>query len=150
MSDPYNSYGASLPPGPTPAPSPVTPAPPRVAADPIARLDVSEGWKRKFRLIERAGGPTLPRFGDLAFGERVSLNFNFLAFFLGPFYYLAKGLWQQALLFLGAAVALVIVLDVSGLEGLARGVGYGFGALYALRANVSYYRKAVLGESPWF
>ena len=145
MSDPYNSYGSSAP----PISQPTTAVPPRAKADSIARLQVSESWKRKFRLIDKAGGPDLPHFRDLPFGERFGLNFNVLAFIFGPLYYLAKGLWRQALLYFIFAVALVLLLEAMGLGKLSRGIGYGFAAVYALRANISYYKKVVLGDTPW-
>jgi hypothetical protein len=145
VSDPYNSYGSAISPA---TPAAVT-APSSRKPDPIARLNVSEAWKRRFRLIEKAGGPDLPRFRDLPFGERFGLNFNVLAFFFGPIYYLAKGLWRQAALYLVIAVALLFLLDAMGFGEFSRGLGYGFAAVYALRANVSYYKKAVLGDAPW-
>jgi hypothetical protein len=145
VSDPYNSYGASVPPTTPPAAGPA----PRAKADPIARLDVSESWKQKFKLIEKAGGPDLPHFRDLPFGERFGLNFNILACIFGPFYYLVKGLWRQAILYFIFAVALVLLLEAVGLGKFSRGVGYGFSVVYALRANISYYKKVVLGETPW-
>jgi hypothetical protein len=144
VSDPYNSYGASVPPA-----TPVAGAPPRGKADPVSRLDVSESWKRRFRLIEKAGGPDLPHFRDLPFGERFGLNFNILAFIFGPFYYLAKGLWRQAVLYFVSAFVVVLLLEAAGLGKFSRGVGYGLAAVYALRANISYYRKVVLGDTPW-
>lgn len=145
MSDPYNSYGSSV----SPITQPATVISPRAKVDTISHLEVSETWKRKFRLIEKSGGPDLPHFRDLQFGERFSLNFNVLAFILGPFYYLAKGLWRQAILYFIFAVALVLLLEAMGLGKFSRGIGYGFGAVYALRANISYYKKVVLGETPW-
>ena len=116
----------------------------------IEQLDVSDSWKNTFRLIEKAGGPDLPKFKDLSFGERFSMNFKILAFFLGPFYYLAKGLWKQAVLYLLLAIALILLLDAFGLDKVSKSVGYGFAAIYAVRANVSYYKKVVLGVTPWF
>ena len=145
MSDPYNSSGSQLP----PATQQATATPARIKKDPISHLDVSESWKRRFRLIDKAGGPDLPHFRDLSFGERFGLNFNILAFIFGPFYYLFKGLWRQALLYFIGALALVILLEVVGLGKLSRGIGYGFAAVYALRANISYYKKVVQGETPW-
>ena len=145
MSDPYNSCGSSV----SPITQPSAATPPRAKADSISRLGVSESWKCKFRLIEKAGGPDLPHFRDLPFGERFGLNFNVLAFIFGPFYYLAKGLWRQAVLYFVFAVALVLLLEAMGLGKLSRGVGYGFAAAYALRANISYYKKVVLGDTPW-
>ena len=115
----------------------------------ISELDVSETWKEKFRLIEKAGGPTLPHFTSLPFGERLKANFNVLAFLLGPIYFIAKGLWRQGVLYFALAIAFVFLFEVAGLGKYANSIGYGFGALYALRANVCYYRKVVLSEVSW-
>lgn len=145
MSDPYNSYGSSV----SPIARPATVVPPIARVDSISRLQVSESWKRKFRLIDEAGGPDLPHFRDLPFGERLGISFNFLAFFFGPFYYLAKGLWRQAVLYLIVAVTLMLLLEAMGLGVLSRGIGFGFAAVYALHANISYYKKVVLGDAPW-
>jgi hypothetical protein len=49
---------------------PAVAAPVKPKNDVISGLDVSESWKRKFRLIEKAGGPDLSKFRDLSFGER--------------------------------------------------------------------------------
>lgn len=100
-------------------------------------------------MIDKAGGPELPHLRDLPFGERFGLNFNFLAFIFGPFYYLAKGLRRQAVLYFILTVALILLLEAIGLGKFSRGLGYGFAAVYALRANISYYKKVVLGDTPW-
>lgn len=153
VSDPYNTYVDHVPAVSQAAVRPV----PAVAAksapkpvDLITRLDVSDSWKRKFRLIEKAGGPTFPNARELSFGERRAIGFNFLAFFFGPFYFLAKGLWRPALAYTLLAIAVGVTLDLVSKGKLAHGLGYGFAAVYAMRANVTYYRKVVLGETPWF
>jgi hypothetical protein len=48
-------------------------------------------------------------------GERISISFKPLAFFLSSFYYLAKGLWKQAVVYLLIAIALALLLDAFGL-----------------------------------
>lgn len=145
MTDPYNSAGPYAPPVARPVPA----SPTGADRDPIDGLDVSDSWKRKFRLIEKAGGPTLPGLRDLRPGGRMGVGFNFLGFFFGPIYYLVKGLWRQAFVYLVCAMALAVLMEVMGLGKFARGVGYGLAAVYAMRANVGYYRKVVLGETPW-
>ena len=149
MSDPYNSYGSQVAPvtRPAVAQSAPAPAPSRPTFDRIASLDVSDGWKRKFRLIEKAGGPDLPNFRDLPFGERFGMQMNFLAFFFGPIYYLIKGLWRQAVVYTVAIVVVLMVLEAMGVR-VGR-IGAAVGALYAVRANISYYKLRVLGEAPW-
>jgi hypothetical protein len=139
MTDPYNPY---QPPTTSPAA-----APPQ--RDNISRLDISDKWKSRFRAIERAGGPDLPKFRDLPISDRRMVQFNWIAFFLGPFYYVAKGLWRQAAVYVLIAIACILALDAVDLRRLGRAVGYGFAAVYAIRANISYYRKLVLGKAPW-
>jgi ABC-type branched-subunit amino acid transport system permease subunit len=77
------------------------------------------------------------------------INFNWLAFLLGPFYFLAKGLWRQALVYVLLAIALVTLLEFAGLGQFGRAVGYGLAAIYAVRANVSYDANVVQGQAPW-
>ena len=145
MTDPYNSYQTYVPAAPVIS----RPAMPPPTRDNISKLDVSEKWKSRFRSIENAGGPDLPHFRKLPMRERRAVQFNWSAFFFGPFYFLAKGLWRQAIVYLVAAIACVLIMDAIGLDKLGRAVGYGFAAVYGIRANVSYYKKIVLGEAPW-
>lgn len=145
MTDPYNSNSYQAP-----ASAVQPPAVPRaMQRDAIALADVSETWKRRFRAIEAAGGPTLPRFKELPFGERFGIQFNILAFLFGPFYFLAKGLWRQALLYVIIAIVVVVVMELIGFGRFASGAGYGFAAVYAMRANVSYYQRVVQQQAPW-
>lgn len=147
MSDPYNTYldhAQRVP------PPPVAPAPETKASELVSQLDVSDRWKRRFRLIEMAGGPDCPRMRDLASAERRVIGFNFLAFFFGPFYFLAKGLWRPAVAYPVLAIALGVMLDMLSRGRLSHGLGIGFAVIYSMRANVLYYRKTVLGEAPWF
>lgn len=92
----------------------------------------------------------MPHFRGLPFRDRFGLNFNVFAFIFGPFYYLAKGLWRRAVLYFIIAVAILFLLEAMGLGRFSRGVGYGVAAVYALRANISYYKKVVLSDTPWF
>ena len=142
--DPYNSYQSQAPASPVTSP----PAPPP-RRDNISRLHISDKWKARFGAIERAGGPDLPKFRDLPMSDRRGIQFNWIAFFLGPFYYIAKGLWRQAIVYILLAIACVLIMEVIGLGEFGRAVGYGFAAVYAVRANISYYKKLVLGEAPW-
>jgi hypothetical protein len=150
MTDPYNSYPSNLAPPKSSAPAETNPqitARPKI--DHIARLDVSEKWKRIFRAVDKAGGPKLPRIRELPFGERFRITSNFLAFFFWPIYLPVKGLWRQAVVYFLIGMALVLLLELTGLGRLGRGVGYGLAAVAMMRANVGYYMKTVLGEAPW-
>jgi hypothetical protein len=150
MTDPYNSASPVSTTNPYAPPQANLQVGPAVATTPrhdrIARLDVSEHWKSVFRLIEKAGGAKMPQLRDLERAERRKVTSNWGAFFLGPIYLLAKGLWLPAVVVFGAAVALGLGLEAMGLGGAKLGVGVG---LYChMRANVLYYRLKVLGEMP--
>jgi hypothetical protein len=150
MTDPYNSAGPISTPNPYAPPQANLQMGPAVATtprnDPIARLDVSDHWKSVFRLIEKAGGAKLPQLRDLERAERRRIMANWRAFFLGPIYLLAKGLWLPALVVFSTAVAVGLALEAMGFGGAQLGVGVG---IYCyMRANVLYYRLKVLGEMP--
>ena len=125
--------------------------PPRTWRDYASRTDLPESWKRKFALIEKAGGPRLPNFSSLTLGERMQVGFNVLALLFGPIYYLIKGLWQQALAYTGIWLVAIFILNSQGAsDGLLNAAGFGFAGLCAARANIGYYKKEVFGEVIWF
>jgi Protein of unknown function (DUF2628) len=120
----------------------------------VSRLPVSDGWKTKFRLISKAGGPQLKKLKDLSFGERFKITFNILAFLFGPFYYIAKGMWKRGLSLFAACVVVVVVLglifDALGYGRFGNSLGYGAAAMFAVRANIDHYKKWVLGDNGWW
>ena len=144
MTDPCDSVGAPPMANPYAPPQASLQAAP---ADRISCLDVAESWKVVFLLVEKAGGAKLPKFRDLSIKERRAIQANWRAFFLGPVYFLAKGLWRPALVVFGAAFAIITALEAMGFGGAKLGIGVGFYCY--LRANVLYYRLKVEGEQPW-
>ena len=120
----------------------------------IAALPVSDSWKTRFYLIRRAGGPAMKQIKSLSFGERMQVTFNIVAFLFGPLYYLAKGMWRRAILLFCVCVAAVVALDVLlSMLHLAHpgpASGMAFGALWAVRANIDYYKKMVLKDKGWW
>ena len=145
MNESYNPYEVA----PMVRASSASPAP-RPERDPIDALKVSSTWKRRFKLIDKAGGPELPHFRDLTFGERMSINVSFLGLFFGPIYYLCKGLWRPAIAYFGVTFVIAFIALLAGLDGIGKAISYGMGFVYAMRASVLYYRKMVLQEEPWF
>jgi hypothetical protein len=144
---------------PTPNPfappqAPVSDVPAPQTGNAIDELPVSDSWKTKFHLMEKAGGVKMPHFKALSFGERMKVGFGILPFLFGPFYYLAKGMWKKAIsLFVVCLVAIVIleiVLEMAGLGRFSKSLVYGAGAVYASRANIDYYKKMVLGQNGWW
>jgi hypothetical protein len=113
-------------------------APPKAIVDvapavsAIDSLPVSDSWKRRFKVMHKAGGPSLPRFRNLAPDERKALSpFNVLAFLFGPFYYAFKGMWRKGLTLFVLCCIGGVILDAS-------------------LANRDYYSKMVLGHNGWW
>ncbi len=131
-------------------------APQSTAETPSTQIDqlaVSDTWKKRFHLIEKAGGVKLPRFKELSFRERMSVNFNVWAFLFGPIYLLIKGMWKFALAWLGVTLLVGILLAVIEMmfqinTGNAAGVGVAVGL--SMLANRNYYKKMVQGQLDWF
>ena len=128
-----------------------------VASDTPANLptDLPEVWKKRFALIERAGGTKLPRIKDLSFRERTTCTFNLLAGIFGPMYYIAKGMWKKGLAYWGMGIAGILILEtmvtLAGFGHLLDGVHYtgAWVAMFAMLANRDYYKKVVLGDNGW-
>jgi hypothetical protein len=122
----------------------------------IEDLAVSDKWKERFRLLQKAGhfnGLTYSNYQDLSYKERRKIGFNFLAFLLGIFYYLAKGLWKKGLVLLSlfSAISTIIVLIETSL-----GVTFPWsffpivvGIIYGTLANYDYYSLKVKGIEMW-
>lgn len=120
----------------------------------IDALDVSDRWKAKFHVIDKAGGPGLPRLHQLPRSERNSVGFNVGAYVLTVFYYLAKGMWRKGIAYLSISLAvifaLIMLFDALGWQSAERALPFVVGAWYAIRADVDYYRKNVLGDDGFF
>lgn len=120
----------------------------------IDALSVSPKWKKRFHLIEKAGGPKMPNFKQLSFGERRQIfPFSVHAFVFGPFFYLYYGMWRKAITITAFiwifSVAVGFVFGMLGLEKLAFVAGLVISMLYAVRAKADYYRKSVLKDNGW-
>jgi hypothetical protein len=138
-------------------------APPKSAVGDVGKVDngpkidslrVSDGWRRKFRLIDKAGGAQLPNLRALPRNERSDIGFNVLGFLFGPFYYVAKGMWRKAIAFFGAVIAIVyvlsIIMEMLGWGEVSKFAGYGASAIFAVRADIDYYKKMVLDDNGWW
>ncbi len=117
---------------------------------------VNSTWIRKLTEIHNAGiqGFSLgivKTAQPLLFFTR----FTVLAFLFNWIYYLIKGMWKKALVFLGACVAIGIIVSIVSLISLTLGsliyfVGVVGLMVYAgLAAPGDYYRHVVLKEDFW-
>lgn len=76
----------------------------------ITTPHVSEKWLTKFELLKKIGADEKPyytatkspEFKKLSFREKHKINFNWLAFFFGPFYYFSKKMWFKGSFILGS------------------------------------------------
>jgi hypothetical protein len=120
----------------------------------ISNLPVSDNWKAKFFLLEKAGGVKMAGIKALSTSERMKITFNLVAFLFGPIYYVVKGMWKKGLAIFGASLVAVMLIsffmELAGLGRFANALGYGAAAFYAIRANIDYYKKMVLKENGWW
>jgi len=118
---------------------------------------LSEKWKARFALIEKAGGPTLKGMRGLSLGENFrvyfSIHFNFLALIFGVFYYLAKGMWRKGLTYSLFGFSLLLAHNLlypdEESKTFEKAVQASMMGIFANRANIDYYRKVVLKSNGW-
>lgn len=132
------------------------PAPHHVVPDYAVPQKLPLVWKDKFALIDHAGGASLPQLAQLPLPARVRIHCNVFAMLFGLLYYVCKGMWKRGISLALLMVALTfillwsaVMLDVS--TELAHNAATGISALlYAWRANIDYYKYAVLGDDSWW
>ncbi len=126
----------------------------------ISQLDtsLSDKWKSRFDFFEKYGVPGLgapsPEFQaalkQLHWKDRLKVAINFYAFFFSFIYLFVLGLWRQAIMLIGAALALGVIGGILGLpDSVMNGIGFGLTMLCGLRANALYYQKKVQGREDW-
>lgn len=113
---------------------------------------ISDSWKEKFELLEKAGGVKMPNIKNLPFGERMKIVFNIWAFLFGPIYYLVKGIWKKAISLFAVSVLIIVILELICKEiGISSTItNFVAGAIFATRANIDYYKKIKLGDNGWW
>jgi hypothetical protein len=124
---------------------------------PQLKLDVetetiSDSWKKRFELLEQAGGVKMPNIKKMPFRERMKIVFNVWGFLFGPFYYLAKGMWKKAISLTGVALLIIVVLGlICGALGVSDTItNFVAGAIFATRATIDYYKKIKLQDNGWW
>lgn len=119
------------------------------------QANISETWKRKFNLIEKAGGSELPNIKALTFGEKFAINFNIWGMIFGPFYFLVKGMYKKSgtmFLILAALIAIDTILGGVGISlppMVDRFTNILVPILCAYRATMCYYKETVQKEKGW-
>lgn len=82
----------------------------------------------------------------------MKINFNFLAFVFGPFYYLSKGMWKKAIVIsiAGILITLILFSILASMNIRIAQLSVLTSAWFASRANVDYYRKIVKNDNCWW
>jgi hypothetical protein len=125
-------------------------------ASSIDDLNVSEKWKERFRIIEKAGPFERGKYQNqdaLTPAERRKINFNVLAFLFSGLYYFCKGMPRKALVFFGGgwifAAAMTIIESIFNFTAPNSIFWIAPGAVAASFANRDYYQKMLFGERMW-
>lgn len=113
---------------------------------------ISDSWRKKFELIEKAGGVKMPNKKNLSFGEILKIRFNIFGFIGGAIYYLYKGMWRK-----GISLAVVSWVAFFVLDAFHRATGLGgitslfvYNIIFGSMANIDYYKKIKLSENGWW
>jgi len=122
----------------------------------INELDVSESWKKKFEIFERAGefkNGSYENFKALSFMERRKIGFNFIAFIGQPFYYFFKRMWGKGWVLFGFSVlinAAITVVEIVAKIHVPNAVYQIIPAvMFAQMASYDFYRFKVYNETMW-
>lgn len=114
---------------------------------------LSDSWKNKFILIEKAGGVKLPNIKKLTFGERSKIITNIFGFLFGPIYYIIKGMWKKAITL--TLISAIIVFCISiiavmfGKPSIANMANFIGAAIFGSRANIDYFKKIRMNDDGW-
>ena len=122
--------------------------------------DIKPKWRERFEFFDAYGSPASAEFRAafkaLPRGKRLLINFSFLAFFFGPFYFFALGLWKKGLSLLAIALAIAVVevifSAVTGIDiprPVDTGLNIAIAFVFALCVNYAYYLKEVKGSQGW-
>jgi hypothetical protein len=78
------------------------------SATPTVLPTLTTRKQERFAFFDAHGGPLSPDYRDackeMPFGKRLFFNANWWAFFFGPFYFYARGMWKKG------TVVLVVLL----------------------------------------
>lgn len=114
----------------------------------IESINVSENWKQKFKLIEKAGGVRLRNLKELSLKERIKVGFNLWGYLAGPFYYITKGMWKKAITYSLGWILLLTLAEIFGWGSYIPELA--LMAIFGSMSNKDYYSYRVLGENQWF
>jgi hypothetical protein len=123
---------------------------------PIDSIPLKAKWRERFAFFEAHGAPRDPSckaaLKALPYRKRLLVMMNFPAFFLGPIYFFAMGMWRKGLTLLGCsfvAVLVAVVIEALFNRSMGNAAGLVIAVMGAGSANYSYYLKTVKGSNGW-
>jgi len=118
--------------------------------------NLSAFWKEKFKTLDKIPNQRMrftPDLEGLTFKERLKVAFNIWAFIFGPIYYFLKKLWVKGLLLFSFQLFYILFLDLfTMISGQSLSIHIYWAppaAMYAIMANVDYYKYKTLNETLW-
>ncbi len=120
----------------------------------MSEQEISGKWKKRFDLIDKAGGVKLPLVKNLSLSERVTAAFNIWGFIFGVFYYVHLGMSKKGL-FLFGIITLGCVLtallesvfpEIKLLQYLNASTYFIMPLVFGGWVNIDYYKKIFVKE----
>jgi len=119
-------------------------------------LEISESWKEKFKILEKAGeftGISYENNKSLSASERRKIGFNILALLFGSLYYFSKKMHYKAAFILGAGFLFSALLTLIGttISIVIPSIIYWVvpAAIVASIANYDYFKFMTKNEVMW-
>jgi Protein of unknown function (DUF2628) len=114
---------------------------------------LSSRKQERFAFFEAHGGPLAPGYREarqaMPFGKRLFFNANWWAFFFGPFYFFARGMWKKGTVVLLGLLTYFSIEIGLGVPKEYHWVGTVTSFLVMWCANYSDYLKVVKGSEGW-
>ena len=119
---------------------------------------LSEKWRLRFAVIEKAGGERArwwkwSEWKQLSWKEKRLITSNLWAFIFGPLYYVYLGMWRKAITLMLVVTVIDVIIGMTG-DALDVPLDKSLWLVSALAfkqcANIDYYRKTVLNRREWW
>ena len=119
---------------------------------------LSEKWRLRFAVIEKAGGERArwwkwSEWKQLTWKEKRLITSNLWGFVFGPLYYVYLGMWRKAITLMLVVTVIDVIIGMTG-DALDVPLDKSLWLVSALAfkqcANIDYYRKIVLNRREWW
>lgn len=109
--------------------------------------------QERFAFFDAHGGPLSPEYKEarraMPFGKRLFFNSNWFAFFFGPFYFFARGMWKKGIVILAGLLTYFSIEISLGVPKQYHWIGTVTSFVVMWTANYADYQKLVKGKENW-